>query len=109
MPKSRKPCSAIQRCSLSENRRRRPFMQAQDRRIRPARVNRYTTDTTGGTVPNWKVMASQVDPQMRTEVRYKPRLLIGQTRRERSGCCGEDGARGGQGLLHLSLADIEVG
>src|SRR6266571_2267733 len=76
MPKSRNPCSAIQRCSLSENRRRRPFVRAQARRIRPARANLYTTDTAGGTVPNWKVMASQVDPQMRTEVRYKPRLLI---------------------------------
>src|SRR3989442_15081536 len=76
MPKSRKPCSAIQRCSLGENRRRRPFVRAQARRIRPARANRYTTDTAGGTVPNWKVMASQVDPQMRTEIRYKPRMFI---------------------------------
>ena len=50
-------------------------MRAQARRIRPARANRYTTDTAGGTIPNWKVMASQVEPQMRTEVRYRPRLL----------------------------------
>src|SRR2546426_8632271 len=75
MPKRRKPCSAIQRCSPSENRRRRPFVQAQARRIRPARANRYTTDTAGGTAPNWKVIASQVDPQMRTEVRYRPRMF----------------------------------
>src|SRR5438093_8151512 len=81
MPKRRNPCSAIQRCSPSENRRRRPFVQAQARRIRPARANRYATDTAGGTFPNWKVMASQVDPQMRTEVRYKPRtLMIGPQR-----------------------------
>src|SRR2546428_4382534 len=75
MPKRRKPCSAIQRCSPSENRRRRPFGRAQVRRFRPARANRYTTDTAGGTAPNWKVIASQVDPQMRTEVRYRPRML----------------------------------
>src|SRR3989449_7544070 len=75
MPKRRKPCRAIQRCSPSENRRRRPFVRAQVRRIRPARANRYTTDTAGGTAPNWKVIASQVDPQMRTEVRYRPRML----------------------------------
>jgi hypothetical protein len=29
-----------------------------------ASANRYATETSGSTLPSWKVMASQVDPQM---------------------------------------------
>ena len=49
-------------------------------------MNLYATDTTGGTFPNWKVIASQVDPQMRTDVRYRLRVLM-------SGCAGSGGSR----------------
>jgi hypothetical protein len=51
------------------NRSRSPFTRAHARRINPDRANRYATDTIGGTIPNWKVIASQVDPQMTTDVR----------------------------------------